>query len=56
MVNTRRELMAERQKALAAGDIARFQELNRKIAALPMRGVPALTAKDIARYAAKRWQ
>ena len=48
--NTRRELMTERDKALAAGDIKMFQELTTRLAALPMKGVPPLTAASI-----KRW-
>lgn len=47
---TRRILMAERDKALAAGDIARFQALTKQIAALPMKGIAPLTKTDIMRY------
>lgn len=47
----RRELMRQRDEALKSGDIARFQKLTTRIAALPMRGVPALTKRDIDRYA-----
>jgi len=47
---TRRDLMARRDAALAARDIAEFQRLTVEIANLPMPGVPALTAKDLARY------
>lgn len=47
---TRRTLMAERDAALAAGDIARFQALTTEIARLPMNGVPELTPKDIERW------
>jgi N-formylglutamate amidohydrolase len=54
METTRRHLMAERDKALAAGDLARFQDLTRRIAALPMRGVRPLTTKDIQRYNARK--
>lgn len=51
---TRRTLMAQRDAALAAGDIARFQALTTELARLPMKGVPALTAKDIQRYAHRK--
>lgn len=50
MDNTRRQLMAERDAALAAGNLARFHELTRQIAALPLKGVPKLTPKDIDRW------
>jgi hypothetical protein len=46
-------MMAERDKALAAGDVKRFQELTTEIAKLPMPGVAALTQKDIDRYGRK---
>ena len=49
----RRELMARRDAALAAGDIAEFQRLTSEIAALPMKGVATLTQKDVARYTRK---
>lgn len=52
----RRALMAQRDAALAAGDIAQFQALTTQIAALPMPGVPELTAKDIARWNQRRHQ
>lgn len=52
MDTTRRQLMTERDSALAAGDFARFNELTKQIAALPLKGVPALTQQDIDRYAA----
>lgn len=52
MDTTRRDLMARRDAALKAGDIATFQRLTAEIAALPMQGVPALTDKDIDRYVA----
>lgn len=51
---TRRDLMADRDAALKAGDIATFQALTVQIAALPMKGVRKLTPNDIARYAAHR--
>ena len=47
---TRRDLMDQRQAALAAGDIATFQALTTQIAALPLKGVAPLTAKDIAKW------
>lgn len=51
----RRELMAQRDAALAAGDHATFHALTIQLAKLPMKGVPELTVKDIAKYAkAKR--
>lgn len=50
---TRRELMADRDAALAAGDHAAFQALTTQIANLPLKGVPELTPKDITRYHAK---
>jgi len=49
----RRDLMTKRDAALAAGNIQLFQELTTRIAQLPMKGVPALTAKDIAKWNAK---
>lgn len=48
--HARRELMDARQRALAAGDLATFQQLTIQIAALPLPGLPALTPADIARY------
>ena len=48
--STRRALMTQRDMALSAGDIAVFQRLTRQIADLPMKGIKALTAKDIAKY------
>ncbi len=53
MDNVRRDLMTRRDAALAAGDLATFQELTRQIAALPLKGVPELTPKDIQRYVGK---
>lgn len=50
---TRRDLMAQRDAALAAGDHAAFQALTTQIARLPMPGVPDLTPQDIARYATR---
>lgn len=52
MDTTRRALMTRRNAALKAGDIATFQRLTADIAALPLKGVPALTQKDIDRYVA----
>ena len=52
MDTNRRDLMAQRDAALKAGDIAAFQALTVKIAALPLKGVPALTPRDIAKYVA----
>lgn len=52
--NTRRELMAERDAALAAGDVARFQELTKRIAELPLPGVKPLTRRDIERFINKK--
>lgn len=49
----RRELMARRDAALAAGDIAQYQSLTTQIAALPMPGIPVLTKKDIERWNAR---
>lgn len=49
----RRKLMRERDAALAAGDVAAFQELTARIAALPMRGVAGLTRRDIDRWNGK---
>lgn len=48
---TRKAMTTERNEALAAGDIKRFQELTTAIANLPMPGVAPLTQKDIDRYA-----
>ena len=50
MDSKRRDLMTQRDAALAAGNIALYQSLTVQIAALPMKGVPAPTAKSIARY------
>jgi hypothetical protein len=50
MDTNRRNLMTERDAALKAGDIARFHELTRQIAALPMKGVKPLTQQDIDRW------
>ena len=52
MDTKRRELMTRRNAALAAGDHAAFQALTAEIARLPLKGVPELTPKDIARYVA----
>ena len=52
-IAARRELSRRRSLALAAGDIATFQRLTVEMAALPMQGVPKLTAKDITRYTRK---
>ena len=46
----RRQLMAERQDAVVAGDWARMNALTKRIADLPMPGVPALTQRDIDKY------
>jgi hypothetical protein len=54
ITNTRRALMTERDKALAAGNLAKFHALTRQIADLPMAGIKPLTEKDKARYAAKK--
>jgi hypothetical protein len=54
MDTTRRDLMAQRDAALKAGDMATFQALTVKIAALPMKGVKPLTARDIAKYAKRQ--
>jgi hypothetical protein len=54
MNTDRRALMAERDKALATGDIAKFQELTVRIAALPMKGIPDLTARDIQKYVSRK--
>ena len=51
MDTTRRDLMTRRDAALAAGDHATFQALTLELTRLPMQGVPALTQKDIDRYA-----
>jgi len=45
--------MAERDKALAAKDYARFQALTLQIAKLPMKGIKPLTRADIARFTAR---
>ena len=50
MDTTRRDLMARRDAALKAGDIATFQALTTEIARLPLKGVPELTPKDIERW------
>ena len=50
MDTKRRALMKARDAALAARDLKRFQLLTVEIAALPMKGIPAPTAKSIARY------
>lgn len=50
MDSNRFDLMAQRDAALAAGNIALYQSLTVQIAALPMKGVAAPTAKSIARY------
>lgn len=47
---TRRTLMTERDAALAAGDMARFQALTTELSKLPMKGVPELTPSDITRW------
>lgn len=39
---TRRDLIARRNQALAAGNIEEFQALHRQIVALPMAGVPRI--------------
>lgn len=49
---TKRDLMAERDKAVAAGDWQRMNELTAQIAALPMAGVAPLTVRDINKYVA----
>ena len=49
----RRELMARRDAALAAGNIAEFQRLTTEIAALPLPGVAPLTQRDMDRYRAR---
>lgn len=49
-MHTRRALMAERDKAVAAKDWCRMNALTRQIAELPLAGMPALTDRDIARY------
>ena len=54
MESDRRELMARRDAALAAGDIATFQALTRQIADLPLNGVKPLTQRDIDRYTGTR--
>ena len=54
MNTPRRELMAARDAALAGGDIATFQALTAKIAALPLVGVKPLTQRDIDRYVAEK--
>ncbi len=46
----RRRLMTERDAALAAKDFARYNELTRQIADLPLKGVPKLTKPDVDRY------
>jgi len=50
MDTTRRQLMSERDKAIAAGDFQTANALTKQIADLPMKGVPALTARDVDRY------
>ena len=50
MDKTRRDLMAQRDAAMAARDFTTANALTRQIANLPLRGVPELTPKDIARY------
>ena len=50
MDTKRRELMARRDAALKAGDVATFQALTTEISKLPMKGVPELTQKDIDRW------
>ena len=50
MTTTRRDLMAERDKAVAAGDWQRMNELTKQIADLPMAGIKPLTQADIDRY------
>lgn len=49
----RRDLMAQRDAALSAGDIARFHALTAQIAELPVAGVPRLTDADKARWSAR---
>jgi hypothetical protein len=52
MTNTkRRELMARRDAALKAGDVATFQALTVEISKLPLHGVRE--PKDIAKYVSK---
>ena len=50
-MDDRYRLMQQRQAAVEAKDWARFQALTSQLAALPMRGVPPLTQRDIDRYA-----
>lgn len=47
----RRELMTRRDAALDARDIATYQALTLEISKLPLKGVPELTPKDMAKYA-----
>jgi hypothetical protein len=54
MDTTRRELMTQRDAALARGDYAEFQALTVKIAALPLKGVRPLTERDITKYVTRR--
>lgn len=50
MDNTRRALMAERDKAIAARDWVKANALTKRIADLPLAGVAPLTEKDIVKY------
>ena len=50
---TRRELMEERAKAMAAGDMKTANDITTQLAKLPMKGVAPLTANDIAKWNAK---
>lgn len=52
-MNTRIKLMQERAVAMAAGDLKKANEITTKLAALPMKGVPSLTAKSIAKWNAR---
>lgn len=56
MDTIRRQLMTERDAALKARDLPKFQALTRQIADLPMKGIRPLTEKDMARYARKRYR
>lgn len=52
----KKPLIAERNAALAAGDIARFQAITLQIALMPMTGVRPLTQRDIDKYVGKKWR
>lgn len=52
-MNERRELMSKRAVAMAAGDWKTANDITTALSRLPMKGVPALTAKDIAKWNAK---